>query len=115
MSDDGLRVNYFELGRPSPADAQLRQAVAEGVVPKGCLLGGHLVLSANFAGRDPCSTCDGPREKCGGRAREGAVEDRYAGLVERPTNTSPEVRAGHRRVIRAGLDRLAAEAEESKG
>lgn len=112
MSDDGLRHNYFDLPGPSPADAQLFAAIASGHVPEGCLLGGHTVQTRIAMREDPCASCDGPRARCGGREKE---KDLGGVLIERATNTSSEVRAEHRAVIRRGLDVLAADAVSEKG
>lgn len=126
MTDDsGLRHHYFEQGVASPADHMLQQAIAKGSVPSGCLLGGHIVQGLVFAGDDPCAGCEGPRPKCGGRPRKPQpTQQRLASeaypkdMIEKPTNTSPEVRAEQRRIIRFGLDRLTmdalAEREEKK-
>lgn len=58
---------YF--GQPSADDDDAALGVAKimGYVPTTCLLGGAHVWEALDAGRDPCSGCLGPREKCLGR------------------------------------------------
>ena len=121
MTDDGLRHHYFEQGIASPGDHMLKQAISQGVVPKGCLMGGHIVMGFSFAKQDPCTGCDGPREKCGGRPKghqpvtrtmeRGAYPE---DMIEKPTNTSPEIRGEFRRVIRFGLDRLSQDALEER-
>lgn len=133
MSDDsGIRHNYFDTGRASPADAMLRLAKDQGWVPPGCLLGGYMVHglhnSVDNHGKpiDPCSGCEGPREKCGGRARtdvkpavsltlEPQQKALYpTGMIERPTNTTPEVRRAQRLGIIFGLRRIVTDAEATR-
>ena len=62
---NALKPHYFE--QPAPDDGALAQAIAGGLVPPGCALGGAVVQTAALAGRDPCAGCPGPRHRCAGR------------------------------------------------
>lgn len=61
-----MKPHYFEQDEPDSDDMQLGMAKTQGYVPQGCLLGGMVVMAEINAGRDPCSGCNCPREKCGG-------------------------------------------------
>jgi len=63
------RDHYFDLPAAHEDDALLREHIAQGKVPPGCLLSGVRVGGAVALGRDPCGDCDGPRMRCGGRPR----------------------------------------------
>ena len=129
MSDDGRRHHYFDLSEASPADHLLLMAIKQGHVPPTCLLGGHVVMGLNMAGQDPCADCNGPREKCKGRPQQKSERDSIDAmmrdhdqhkelypktLIEKPTNTSSEVRAQQRGILVFGLRRLAEEAREER-
>jgi hypothetical protein len=119
MSNDGsIKGDYFSEGKASPADAMLRQAIAQGIVPATCLLGGYKVRARHDLNPDAdvCGSCDGPREKCFGRPRERVAggEKGEMRVMERATTTTPEERREQRRVIVFGLDRLADDAERRK-
>lgn len=62
-----MKLQYFEQGEPDADDMQLAMAKAQGYVPRGCLLGGQIVMDRVTAGEDPCFGCNGPRDMCGGR------------------------------------------------
>ena len=48
----------------------LTMAKSQGYVPTTCLLGGRHVMSLVNSREDPCKRCNGPRERCKGRAAE---------------------------------------------
>jgi len=64
-----MKPHYFEQNAPDADDHQLGMAKMQGYVPKTCLLGGMVVMSEVIAGRNPCSGCEGPRERCLGKPR----------------------------------------------
>lgn len=64
-----MKVSYFEQGKPDSDDMMHGMALMQGYVPKGCLLGGMVIMSEVNGGRDPCAGCNCPREKCGGRPK----------------------------------------------
>lgn len=66
------RAHYFDLLTASPLDIQLKMAIGQGYVPATCLIGGSVAMSEVTAGRDPCSGCDGPRDRCRGRPKRSA-------------------------------------------
>jgi hypothetical protein len=65
-----VKPHYFSREHPDEDDIQLRLAIRQGHVPKGCLLGGALVMAIVRSGNDPCAGCAGPREKCSGRTEK---------------------------------------------
>lgn len=66
-----MKPHYFEQDKPDEDDMQLRMAIGQGYVPKGCLLGGPLVMEIITKSGNPCTGCEGPREKCLGRPKAG--------------------------------------------
>jgi hypothetical protein len=64
-----MKPHYFDQEESDKDDIQLGMAKMQGYVPKECLLGGHSVMAEITAGRNPCSGCEGPREKCNGKPR----------------------------------------------
>lgn len=64
-----MKLHYFDQDTAPASDIQLAMAKGQGYVPKGCLLAGAVVMSETNAGRDACAGCEGPRAKCGGRAK----------------------------------------------
>ena len=64
-----MKPHYFDDPTGAVSDMWLNMAKGQGYVPKGCLLGGTVVMAETNAGRDPCAGCSGPREKCGGRPK----------------------------------------------
>jgi hypothetical protein len=62
-----MKLHYFDDEAADPSDINLQMAIGQGYVPKGCLLGGMVVMDEVNKGNDPCKGCAGPREKCGGR------------------------------------------------
>jgi hypothetical protein len=67
-----MRTSYFDQDKADPDDMQLGMAIMQGYVPKGCLLGGPIVMAEVADGRNPCWGCEGPRERCGGKPKRGA-------------------------------------------
>lgn len=47
----------------------LAKAIADGVVPPTCLLGGEILAGWRLRGQKPCDGCLGPRKKCKGSRR----------------------------------------------
>jgi hypothetical protein len=64
-----MQIHYFEQTEADFNDMQLRLAKGQGYVPQTCLLGGLTVLTEIGFGKDPCKGCNGPRDKCKGRAK----------------------------------------------
>lgn len=62
-----MKLHYFEDSEPDANDFMLKMAIGQGYVPRGCLLGGAVVMDETNAGRDACAGCNGPRHRCGGR------------------------------------------------
>lgn len=71
-----MKLCYFLQEAADADDLKLAAAIKEGKVPSSCLLGGPVVMLAVAAGRDPCSGCNGLRERCKGREKQ---EDSNAG------------------------------------
>ena len=71
-----IRTHYFEDSCADEGDHILRDEITLGTVPPTCLLGGHLVAAWRINGGDPCSECDGPRDRCRGRAKATMDEER---------------------------------------
>lgn len=65
-----MKLFYFDQGEADVDDFHLTMAKGQGYVPKGCLLGGLVVMSIVNDGGDPCKGCEGPREICKGRTKE---------------------------------------------
>jgi len=70
MADAETRLHYFDDETASPSDTLLKMMIQQGYVPATCLLGGRTVWSEISGGFDPCSGCNGPREKCHGAPKE---------------------------------------------
>ena len=64
-----MKLHYFDQEKADKDDMQLAMSMLQGYVPPTCLLGGPVVWAEVSAGRNPCWGCEGPREKCGGAAR----------------------------------------------
>ena len=64
-----MKVHYFNQDEADADDHALGMAKMQGYVPKSCLLGGATVMAAVKEVVSPCSGCEGPREKCKGKAR----------------------------------------------
>ena len=63
-----MKPHYFEQDQADQDDLLLKQAIYDGVVPYGCLNSGKTVIGLfAFNNTDPCSCCEGPRQRCGGR------------------------------------------------
>jgi len=63
-----MKLHYFQE-TPDSDDMLLNMAKSQGYVPQSCLLGGQIVMGLVNDGKDPCTGCEGPREKCGGRLK----------------------------------------------
>jgi len=66
-----MKPHYFDQDKADDDDMLLGMAKMQGYVPENCLLGGVVVMNEVREGRNPCAECNGPREKCGGKARIG--------------------------------------------
>ena len=64
-----MKPHYFEQDEADQDDMQLDMSKGQGYVPQGCLLGGAVVMGLVNDGADPCKGCEGPRDRCGGRAK----------------------------------------------
>ena len=65
-----MKPHYFNQGQADQDDIMLSMAKGQGYVPPSCLLGGAVVMGEINAGKDPCSGCNCPREKCNGRYKQ---------------------------------------------
>ena len=65
-----MKLHYFDDEAADRDDYQLGMAIAQGYVPKPCLLGGVVVMREVQLCRCPCAGCAGPRDKCKGKVRE---------------------------------------------
>lgn len=63
------QFHYFGQDKADDDDIQLKMAIMQGYVPATCLLGGSIVMGHIYESADPCKGCEGPREKCKGRAK----------------------------------------------
>lgn len=68
-----MKPHYFDQAEPDANDMNLMMAKGQGYVPKGCLLGGAVVMDEVTMGRSPCWGCEGPRERCGGKPKREAA------------------------------------------
>ena len=66
-----MKFHYFDQDKADENDLQLKMAIQQGYVPFTCLLSGIIVMSEIILHKDPCGGCNGPREKCHGRAKHG--------------------------------------------
>jgi hypothetical protein len=64
-----MKPHYFEQSEADKDDMLLGIAKMQGYVPKTCLLGGAVVMAEINSGQNPCWGCEGPREKCKGKAK----------------------------------------------
>ena len=64
-----MKAHYFKQDKADDDDHQLGMAKMQGYVPQECLLGGLTVMSEVSRGVSPCSGCEGPRDKCNGKAK----------------------------------------------
>ena len=65
-----MKLHYFNQDQADDTDTQLQAMIYQGYVPKTCLLSGRVVFAEIMAGKNPCSDCNGPREKCKGRTKD---------------------------------------------
>lgn len=66
------KPHYFDNASEAQHDMLLGMAKRQGYVPKGCLLGGNVVMGLVTRGDDPCVGCQGPRDVCKGRVTQEA-------------------------------------------
>ena len=64
-----MKAHYFDQDEADADDVQLGIAKMQGYVPQTCLLGGMVVMAEVTEGNHPCWGCNGPREKCHGKAK----------------------------------------------
>lgn len=64
-----MKTHYFDQDEADADDHLLGMAKMQGYVPKSCLLGGPTVMAEVGNGSNPCAGCEGPREKCKGKAK----------------------------------------------
>jgi hypothetical protein len=64
-----MRAHYFDEEKAPESDIMLKMAIRQGYVPEGCLMNGHVVIALINGGCSTCPECNGPREKCGGKAK----------------------------------------------
>ena len=64
-----MKPHYFDQEKPDIDDIQLKMAIHQGYVSKSCLLGGMVVFDEVNNGKNPCEGCNGPRDKCHGKAK----------------------------------------------
>ena len=65
-----MKPHYFEQTEADSDDMQLGMAKMQGYVPKGCLLGGMVVMDEVTKGRNPCWGCECQRDKCNGKPKQ---------------------------------------------
>lgn len=64
-----MKLHYFYQLVADQDDVKLAEAIASGVVPAGCLLGGQVIVAFRHVDRKPCDGCLAPaltRTRCGG-------------------------------------------------
>lgn len=78
-----MKPHYFNQDKADADDIKLGMAIAQGYVPKTCLLGGATVLLEVNRGQNPCWGCEAPREKCNGRPKQetGEREERMRDIL----------------------------------
>ena len=64
-----MKPHYFNQDKPDSNDIHLQMAIGQGYVPKGCLLGGMVVMGLINKGDNPCQGCECPRDKCQSKRR----------------------------------------------
>ena len=65
-----MKFHYFNQAEADKDDLLLAMVKGQGYVPQTCLLGGQTAMAEVNAGRNPCSGCEGPRDKCGGKPKQ---------------------------------------------
>lgn len=120
--EDGVAHSYFDRPAASPHDAMLAKQIGLKVVPPTCLLGGVIVAGLHGAGIDPCSDCDGPRNRCGGRTKASAqavgrgaaltAQDFPLGAEEMPAHVRATFRTLQVQELRKMLDAATAARDE---
>ena len=66
-----MEPHYFGQDQADTQDLLLSLAKRQGYVSENCLLGGIIVMGLISTGENPCSGCNGPRERCGGQPKRG--------------------------------------------
>jgi hypothetical protein len=66
-----IKPHYFNDVSEAQSDMALNMAKGQGYVPRGCLLGGIIVMGLVNRGDDPCRGCACPRDLCNGRPGDG--------------------------------------------
>ena len=64
-----MKPHYFDQEAADKDDIMLVMAKGQGYIPPKCLLGGMVVMGLLNEGKRPCDGCNGPRDKCGGKAQ----------------------------------------------
>lgn len=64
-----MKPHYFSQVAADTDDHLLEMAKMQGYVPLTCLLGGPVIMAEVTASRNPCSGCEGPRERCHGKPK----------------------------------------------
>jgi hypothetical protein len=70
-----MKPHYFNQEAEDMDDAMLGMAKMQGYVPRGCLLGGVVVMAEISEGKNPCDGCNGPRDKCGGKQNKESIRN----------------------------------------
>ena len=82
--------SWFNKGHvPAGEDTLHEKAVAEGIVPENCLMGGVPIWRFHEMGVDICQLCNWPRNLCGGRPKrkDGVIETRFDHDLLRPDHS----------------------------
>lgn len=74
-----MKPHYFNQEQADSNDIMLQMAIAQGYVPKNCLLNGKIVFDEVRNQRCPCGGCEGPRDKCDGKRQRGRYGSRFDG------------------------------------
>lgn len=69
-----MKYHYFNQLEADPDDQALQQSIFSEVVPPTCLLAGQIIEMAVAQQKDPCKSCQGPRNRCKGRPLDTAQE-----------------------------------------
>lgn len=76
------KLHYFHQPVADTDDLVLREVIAAGLVPETCLLGGAALGPMVRVTENPCSQCNGPRERCKGKPRSSDFENASAQASE---------------------------------
>jgi hypothetical protein len=69
-----MKPTYTDQDAADEDDVELRQQIALGNVPPGCLRMGQAVRRTVEGNKDPCSMCPTDRARCGGREQTRTFE-----------------------------------------